>query len=334
MNGPRVAADHFSDEGWIELGSGSSIEVSWQDAWERARKTIEGVTRRRVPGCAPDVEIALLDWGGEGDLVLLHHANGFCGATLAPIANALSDRYRVVTMDARGHGDSTSVRPIGDPNPYDWTWLAADLRAVVREILELTERDRIELAIGHSFGGALILDSAKNEPALFGNLLLCDPVIVESAMPGENESGSRGPDLAVGARKRRDRFSTRAEAFEHFGSRGLFANFTPEALALYVGEGLAPTPDGDFALKCKPEVEAAIFSSVALTDLFTDADKVTADVTFLHALGGNFSRERYDALASRMTSARVEGLDVGHLFPLEEPERVLAIVDELIQHRR
>lgn len=316
------------------MSSASSVLVSWRDAWERARKTIDGVTRRRLRGSAPDVEIALLDWGGDGDLVLLHHANGFCAATLAPIANALSDRYRVVAMDARGHGDSTSVPPIGDPNPYDWKVLAADLRAVLRQILEITQRDRVELAIGHSFGGALILESAQKEPALFGNLLLCDPVIVESVTPGEDESGSRQPDLATGARKRRDRFPTRAEAFEHFRSRALFASFTPEALALYVGEGIGRTPDGDFALKCKPEVEAAIFSSAALTDLFVDADQVTADVTFLHALRGNFSRERYDALAKRMTSARVEGLDVGHLFPLEEPERVLAIVDELIQDRK
>ena len=308
--------------------------MDWQDAWERAEKTIAGVTRRRVRGSTPDVEIALLDWGGDGDLVLLHHANGFCGATLAPIANALSDRFRVVAMDARGHGDSTSVRPDADPNPYDWKVLAADLRAAVHEILEITQRDRVELAIGHSFGGALILDSAQNEPALFGNILLCDPVIVESASPVENEPGSGGPDLAAGARKRRDRFPTRAEAYEHFHSRGIFANFTPEALALYVGEGIGPTPDEDFELKCKREVEAAIFSSTALTDLFADADKVTADVTFLHALKGNFSRARYDALAQRMTTARVEGLDVGHLFPLEEPERVLRAVDELIPYRK
>ncbi len=318
----------------MELSSGSSVDVGWKDAWERAGKMIDGVIRRRVRGSTPDVEIALLDWGGEGDLVLLHHANGFCGATLAPIANALSDRYRVVAMDARGHGDSTSVRPIGDPNPYDWKRLAADLRAALRDILEIAERDRVELAIGHSFGGTLILDSAASEPSLFGKLLLCDPVIVESVVPGEDQSRSRGPDLATGARKRRDRFSTRAEAFAHFRSRGLFVNFSPEALALYVGEGIGPTPDGDFALKCKPEVEAAIFSSAALTDLFAEADKVTADVTFLHALRGNFSRERYDALASRMPSARVESLDVGHLFPLEEPERVVAIVDEMIQPRK
>jgi pimeloyl-ACP methyl ester carboxylesterase len=312
------------------LSRGRQDEVSWQDAWERARKTLDGVTRRRVRGSQSDVEIALLDWGGEGDLVLMHHANGFCGATLAPIASALRGRYRVVAIDARGHGDSTSVAPTGDPDPYAWKALAADLLAATHEILAIVERDRVELAIGHSFGGALMLDSARLEPGLFGKLLLCDPVIVEAVETGDEATRPRGPDLAVGARKRRHLFPTREEAFEHFRSRGIFADFTPEALALYVGEGIGPTPDGAFALKCRPEIEAAIFSSAALTDLSRGAEEISADVLFVHALRGNFLRQRYDDLASRIPSARVESFDLGHLFPMEEPERVLAIIDDLM----
>ncbi len=317
-------------EGWIELSRGQKDEVSWQDAWEHARKTIDGVTRRRVQGSQPDVEIAVLDWGGQGDLVLMHHANGFCGATLAPIASALRGRYRVVAVDARGHGDSTSVEPTGNPDPYAWKVLAADLLAATHEILEIVERDRVELAIGHSFGGALILDSAQRKPALFGKILLCDPVIVEAVDTGDETTRPRGPELAVGARKRRNFFPTREAAFEHFRSRGIFADFTPEALALYVGEGIGATPNGEFGLKCRREIEAAIFSSAALTDLDSGADEITADVLFVHALRGNFSRQRYDDLASRIPSARVESLDLGHLFPMEEPERVLAIIDDLM----
>jgi len=314
-----------------ELKTSSEIELGWTEAWGLACKLMEGVTRRRVRGAQPGVEIAVLDWGGEGDLVLLQHANGFCAATLAPIAKALSLRFRVVSMDLRGHGDSTPVEVTGDPDPYDWGLLSADLRAAVHELLELVRCDRVELAVGHSISGALLLDSARQEPGLFGSLLLCDPVILESEKPGEGEFRPRGPDLAMGARKRRDRFATRAEAYAHFRSRALFAKFSPEVLALYVGEGIAATADGGFALKCRPEVEAAIFSSGALKDLSADMDRVTADVTFLHALRGNFLRERYDAVAKGIPNARVESLDVGHLFPLEEPERVLEFIEKRVE---
>lgn len=308
----------------LEEGGGAS---GWDAAWERARGLIEGAERRFVRGADAEVEISLLDWGGEGDLVLLHHANGFCGATLAPIAHALSGRFRVVSVDARGHGRSTSVPPGEDGAPYAWSALAADLLAVVHEVLGATGRDRVELAIGHSFGGVLCLEAAQREPALFERLLLCDPVILPPPPSQGAEAPSRGPDLAAGARKRRNRFASRAEAYAHFHGRGVFVEFAPEALALYVAEGVGPEPDGDFSLRCHPDVEAAIFSSGGGADPFANAPKVSADVRFVHALRGNFSRERYDQLAARIPSARVESLDVGHLFPMEEPERVLEHVD-------
>jgi pimeloyl-ACP methyl ester carboxylesterase len=302
-----------------------STEIGWEEAWDRASRTLEGVTRRRVRGSSPDVEIALLDWGGEGDLVLLHHANGFCGAMLAPVAKVLSARYRVVAVDARGHGDSTSVAPGGEPDPYAWSALAADLHAAMLEILGIVGRDRVEIAIGHSFGGALMLASAQREPARFGKLLLCDPVILPD--PAEGAPPARGPDLAAGARKRRAEFSSRAEAYAHFRTRRLFADFTPEALALYVGEGMVETADGRFALKCRPEVEAAIFSAAAWAGLYADVEQISAEVLFLHALRGNFLHERYQRLAGRIKHASVESLDVGHLFPMEEPEQVLGRID-------
>jgi len=314
-------------KGRADLGLEAGRDVGWEAASEAARGVLEGAERRFVRGANADIEIALLDWGGEGDLVLLHHANGFCGATLAPIANALSGRFRVVCVDARGHGHSTSVPPGETGAAYAWSALAADLRAVVQELLATTGRDRVELAIGHSFGGALCLEAAEREPSLFGRLLLCDPVILDPPASGGVEVPSRGPDLASGARRRRNRFDSLAEAYSHFQGRGIFADFTPEALALYVAEGVAPGPDGGFALRCSPDVEGAIFASGERTDLFADAPKLSAEVRFIHALRGNFSRERYDALAARIPSASVASLDLGHLFPMEEPKRVVDLVE-------
>ncbi len=308
----------------------SEEEASWQEAWELARATMEGVTRHRVAGSAPGVELALLDWGGDGELVVLHHANGFCGATLAPVAKALSKRFRVATIDARGHGDSTSVSPKEGPEAYSWMTLADDLHSALAQTLEIVGRDRVKVAVGHSFGGALVLTEAQREPALFEHILLCDPVIFPAMSERDNTSRARESGLVAATLKRRDQFSTRAEAYSHFRSRGLFANFTKEALGLYVGEGLWETADGDLTLKCAREIEAAIFESAALSDLFGNVEAITAKVLFLHAARGNFDRKRYDALAKRMPRARVESQDLGHLFPMEEPSRVVSAVNELV----
>jgi pimeloyl-ACP methyl ester carboxylesterase len=297
---------------------------------------MNGVIRRRVSGSSPGLEIALLDWGGEGDLVLLHHATGFCGATLAPIANALRDRYRVIAIDARGHGDSTSISPGENEGAYLWSTLAEDFDVAMKAILQLVGVETVKLAVGHSFGGALVLAAAQREPDLIEKILLCDPVVYSPSaeamgdVKGEETAASPKFDLAAGARKRRSEFDSFADAYAHFASKSLFANFPPEALSLYVGEGLRESPDGGVRLKCAPEVEAAVFGSAALSDLFGEVEKVRAEVLLLHATRGNFDRERYDALIARIPLGRVESLDVGHLFPMEEPARVLDAIDELL----
>lgn len=313
--------------------------TSWEAAWERGRACLAGVERWRVDGASPGVELAVLDWGGQGDLVLLHHANGFCAATLAPIAQALRDRFRVVSIDGRGHGDSTSVQPGGDPEAYAWHTLAADLRQAAGQILARTGRARVALAIGHSFGGALPLRAASLDPGHFARLLLCDPVILPEPTPGRRVV-PQSNGLAALTRRRRDRFPSRAAAFAHCRSRGLFADFTPEALALYVGEGMVgegmvgtgtgEAKEEEVTLACPREVEAAIFEGGGASDLIADVESCSAEVVFLHAQRGNFSRERYEEVAARMPRARVAGVDAGHLFPLEQPDRVLAWVDALL----
>jgi len=44
---------------------------------------------------------------------------------------------------------------------------------------------------------------------------------------------------------------------------------------------------------------------------------------FVHAQRGNFDVARYEAIASRMSDARVESRNLGHLFPVEAPEAAL-----------
>lgn len=52
---------------------------------------------------------------------------------------------------------------------------------------------------------------------------------------------------------------------------------------------------------------------------------------FVHARRGNFAAATYEAIASRMSDARVESRDLGHLFPLEEPEAALSLAHELLR---
>src|SRR5262249_31953939 len=85
------------------------------------------VRRRRIALAGRGVELGVLDWGGDGPLALLHHANGFCAALWAPVAEELRARFRVVALDARGHGESS--KPEGAA-AYRWAGFGHDLAAL------------------------------------------------------------------------------------------------------------------------------------------------------------------------------------------------------------
>jgi pimeloyl-ACP methyl ester carboxylesterase len=98
------------------------------------------------------LSLAVHDWGGTGDPVLLSHPTGFHGVAWQPVAERLVARgRRVWSFDFRGHGDS-------DPAPggyYHWSGFADDARAVA-DHLGLSG-DPTLLAAGHSKGGASVL---------------------------------------------------------------------------------------------------------------------------------------------------------------------------------
>jgi pimeloyl-ACP methyl ester carboxylesterase len=267
------------------------------------------------------VEIALLDWGGSGPLALLHHANGFCAATWGLVAEGLRDRFRLVAMDARGHGDSS--RPSG-PDAFSWSALAEDLIAVGERLLEESGGGRIALGLGHSFGGTLTLAAAARRPRLYERIALVDPVIVPRELGGEHHS--RGSELAERARKRRHVWQDREEARAFFAERELFQDWDPRALDLYVEEGLRQRADGRVELKCAGEVEAAIFAGNQSLDPGAEASAVRVPALFLRAGRGNFPRRLYQQLVDRMQGAVIEEVDAGHLAPMERPDLVIEAV--------
>jgi pimeloyl-ACP methyl ester carboxylesterase len=280
------------------------------------------VERRRLALARRGVEIALLDWGGDGPLVLMHHANGFCAGTLGLVAEALVPAFRVIGMDARGHGDSS--RPEG-PDAYRWQEFALDVEAVA-EALAPAHGGRVAVGVGHSFGGTAMLGAAARRPELFERLVLVDPVLPapEAWRAADPERAERAARLVDGARRRRSVWASRAEARAHFAGRSLFRRWLPAALDLYVEHGLRARADGSVELKCPGAVEAAIFGAAAdfdVSELARRAAPVAA--TVLWARHGDFPRPLYERVFAAMPHARIVDADAGHLIPMERPELVV-----------
>ncbi len=279
---------------------------------------------RRRKLVLPDsaIEIALLDWGGEGPLALLHHANGFCAGVWGPVAERLSDHYRVIAMDARGHGDSS--KPEG-ANCYRWEFFGRDVLGVA-EILAAEHPDgRVALGLGHSFGGSSILMASAERPDLFERNVLVDPVILPPDWArAASAADSPGNALAEGARKRRQVWPSRQAARVKWSEKKLFADWDPRVLDLYLAEGLADRPDGQVELKCSGEIEAVIFEATGSFDLWPSADRARTPTLIEWAAHGSFPRTVFEQFAARMTDARVCDVDAGHLAPMQHPDRVVA----------
>jgi pimeloyl-ACP methyl ester carboxylesterase len=286
---------------------------------------LDDVERRTLPLPERAVEIALLDWGGDGPLALLHHANGFCAAMWDPVAAELRRHYRVVAMDARGHGDSS--KPEGDA-AFAWHHFGDDALAVARALAGEQPDGRVALGLGHSFGGTSLMLAASQDDALFDRLVMVDPVLHPKPDAGMADP-TRSERLRVmveRARTRRQVFASRDEVREAWRDKVLFEHWTERAYELYIAEGLADRPDGSVELKCPGAVEAAIFGAGPDFDAWEVASRVKTPTLLLWAERGDFPRFVYEAVAERMADARIRDVAAGHLVTMERPELVVEAV--------
>jgi pimeloyl-ACP methyl ester carboxylesterase len=285
----------------------------------RARALLASAAHYTVSLPERRVEIAVLDWGGSGPLMLLHHANGFCKGIWGVVAEGLRDRFRVIAMDARGHGDSSHPDHAG---AYSWDEIAEDLVAAAAALAR-THGSPIALGIGHSLGGTSMLGAAARRPDLFERLLLVDPVIpIAVGSPGYRKHEPMVQRLINGARRRRAHWPSRAAARTWCQERRFFAAWQPEVIELYLLDGLRERADGGVELKCPGSIEAQIFGGSAGLDVLALAARVHAPTVALWASQGDFSLPRLEQVAATMRSARVEPVASGHLVPMERPDLV------------
>jgi len=262
----------------------------------------------------PDgVELAVFDFGGHGPDLILAHATGLHAMVWAPVVAHLTDSFRCVAFDERGHGDSGP-----SPGGYAWSGFAVDVTSVV-DGLGLEN----PYGAGHSCGGAALLLAAADRPDRFAGLWCYEPVV----RPGPRPGYEPGHPLAVGARRRRARFADRAEARRNYAAKPPFSRVAPAALDAYVAHGLADEPDGTVRLKCDPDTEAEVYANSGGHDAYERLPEVGIPVVLAHGTvsEGPLSPTVISQLAGRLPDARVEPAEgLGHFGPLEDPAAAAA----------
>jgi len=271
---------------------------------------------------------AVLDWGGTGETLLLLHPNGLCAGFFDPLARRLTDAFRVIGVDLRGHGGSEAPHTRAG---LQYVPMASDVVAVLDALGVETFS-----VVGESLGGGVGAVVDQLRPGTLRHLVLCEGIAFDARAfpqgrrPGE---GGTGNFMADTARARRAVWPDRESVRARYASRPPFDVVAPEALDAYLRWGFVDRPDGQVELACPPEVEASIFevtseaggSAVAFAHLAAMRGRVSVFHGDASYLPEPWFRAQADAVGAELRT-----IPGGHFFLQEDTARGEAIVRDAL----
>ena len=256
--------------------------------------------------------------------MLLLHPNGLCAGFFDPLARRLTDSFRVVGIDLRGHGGS-------EPPPRRAGLAYLPMAADVVAVLDALGVDSFS-TVGESLGGGVGAVVDQLRPGTMRHLVLCEGIAFNAhafpggAGPGEGGSGNFMADIA---RARRAVWPDRESVRTRYAGRAPFDVVAPEALDAYLRWGFFERADGQVELACGPETEAAIF------EVTSESGGAVVAFDHLAAMAGRVSVFRGDAsylpepwfqAQADAAGATLQTIPGGHFFLQEDTARGEAII--------
>jgi pimeloyl-ACP methyl ester carboxylesterase len=241
---------------------------------------------------------------GEGMPLLLIQGLGYGRWGWDPVVPGLAERYRVLSFDNRGIGESD--KPEG---PYTAHQMADD----ALQVLDEAGIDRAHV-LGASLGGMIAQEVAVLAPERVEKLVLA------CTTPG----GPDAPPLPAATLKLFAAAATLAPdvALRRFVENALAANAPDELVDEIFRRRLANPPD-----------PAGWQAQAAAGTTFPGVEgRIDAPTLVLQGMEDNVVDPRNaDLLAERVPGARVELFPgTGHLFFWEQPEHVVRVVSEFL----
>jgi pimeloyl-ACP methyl ester carboxylesterase len=238
------------------------------------------------------------DVEGDGPAVLLSHGYSATGRMWDAQRRALSDQYRVITWDMRGHGETESP---DEPGLYSTDLTVADMRGVLAHL-------GISRAVigGLSLGGYMSLAFYRTHPDMVRALVICD-----------SGPGYRNPEA-------REAWNRRAHArADELDARGLDAlasssrEMRDAARHHRSAHGLALAARGMLAQRDSTVIE--VLPAIRVPTLVVVGDR---DEPFL-------APSRY--MAGKIAGARLATIpDAGHASNLDQPEAFNRVLREFL----
>jgi pimeloyl-ACP methyl ester carboxylesterase len=265
------------------------------------------------------IELHYLEWGDPaGPPIVLLHGGGQSARTWGRVASRLGDRYRLIALDARGHGDS-DWDPAGQ-------YGGQRSREDVRELVAALALDPFVL-VGMSMGGMTSLSYAST----YGHSLR-GLVVVDIAPDVKQE----GRDRILGFMLGRDSFASLDEAVEY--SHAFNPRRSPEALRSTLPHNLRQLPDGRWRWKWDPacfdfsDGQSPGAGRYGAEDLWEAARNIPCPALVVHGMESDIlSAEAGERLASAMPQgAYVAVAGSGHSVQGDNPHSLSDAIEQLL----
>ena len=181
--------------------------------------------------CARGITLRYVDWGSDGPAMLLLHGDMRTSRSWDAVSRRLSADYRVIALDARGHGDS------------DWTPRGYRFAERVDDLAAFCDALNLKNIIGvaHSTGGVVMSLCAQKRPGMFSRLALMEPMVVVDERFHKMVAGREHAE--------RSTWKSREELHDYLKQHPATANWHSEVLRDVVAHEAYRRDDGLFDMK-------------------------------------------------------------------------------------
>jgi len=271
-----------------------------------------------------NLKINVLEWVGPDNAptVLLQHGFLDVAASWTPVAERLAEHWRVLAVDARGHGDSDWV---GDGGYYHFYDYMRDLTTVIETLVKTPLH-----LVGHSMGGmicAYYAGACPQEVASF----VCIEGLGPPAMDAEQAPAKLAiwiADLKRAETRKERRFASLRDVADRLQAQNnRLTEATAHQLARWQTRLLE---DGQRGWKFDPLHQTRSPQPVYEDHLRAFFSSITCPVLLVNGQASGFMHYFGDR-ASCFSNARSVTVDAaGHMIHHEQAERLAELIESFI----
>lgn len=256
--------------------------------------------------------------------VTLHfaHANGFPASSYRKLFSYLEGQFSIIALEKFAHNPAFPV-------DQDWSNPVKELSQYLQENSE----EPVYL-VGHSFGAVVSYMTACKFPQMVKGLIMLDPPLITGLTSMVVRSIRKTPlfDRLTPAHQTLNRCTSWPKGtnlIEYFQNKTLFKDMHPESIANYVDAAIESHESGH-SLSFDHKVEANIFRTIPL-NIHRFYGKLQVPAKLI--TGQHTTVCRPKRIAPFIKYNQLEHQEIaqgGHMFPLEQPEKVAQLIEQII----